>query len=179
MLQILKNLLGRKPEPVFDIEKAIGAYLLQLPRCSACIVVVSPRYGEQHYRCEIVLDVAMLTVWAEHHAGAVWSSNQDEQAGRLALPFWLRGFDDSNLVPTDILRSFADVLRPYVLDFIREDVAAVSCVECGCIVNDIAMTRLNERREHTWSWWTDEWHCAKGHLLYREDHELHFHIRSS
>lgn len=179
MFTIFKNILRRKPVPVFDIEKAIGNYLIQLPRCSSSIVVVSPRYGEQHYRCEVVLDVALIIDWAEHHASAVWSSNRDEQAARLAIPFWLRGFDDSNARPSDIPKAFSDVLRPYVLDFVREDIAAITCLDCGCLVNDIVMTRKNERRAHTGSWWTDEWHCSNGHLLYREDHELHLHIRSN
>jgi hypothetical protein len=179
VLEVFGNLFRRKSPAVFDIEKSVGRYLLQLPRCSSSILVVSPRYAEQHYRCEIVLDVELIVEWAEHHANAAWSSCQEEQAGRMALPIWLRGFDSSNLIPSEIPSAFSHVLRPYILDFIRNDIAAVTCVDCGYIVNDIAMTRKNDRRVLTWSWWTDEWHCPAGHLLYREDHELHLHLRSA
>jgi hypothetical protein len=97
----------------------------------------------------------------------------------MALPIWLRGFDSSNLIPSEIPSAFSHVLRPYILDFIHNDIAAVTCVDCGCIINDIAMTRKNDRRVMTWSWWTDEWYCPEGHLLYRQDHELHLHVRSA
>lgn len=177
MIGFIKKLFGREEPPSFDIEKVVGRYLLNLPPCSAKIVVASPKYGDQHYRCELIVDADGLLPWAEHHAQAVWSSDQEEQAARQALPVWLRGANLSDPALTYVPTYFVEVLRPYALNFINEGISEVFCPVCRQVVEDIVMKKLNERREGTWSWWTDEWYCPKGHLLYREDHELHLHLR--
>jgi hypothetical protein len=161
--------------PPFFFENAVGKYLLTLSPCTAKVVVASPNYGDQHYRCEVIADAARLTPWAEHHAEAVWSLDNDEQAARKALPFWLRGAN-VDVAPSYIPPLFVAVLRPYALDLINEGIAQVLCQECRRIVRDIAMKKLNESYAGSlWAQWTDEWHCPSGHLLYREDHDIHIH----
>lgn len=177
MLGFLKKLIGPSKPPPFDLEKAVGNYLLNLQKCSSKVVVISPKYGDRNYKCDVIVDADGLLPWAKHHAEAVWSGNQEEQAARLALPLWLQGADPKNQAPSYVPPYFISVLRPYTLDFINKGIAEIACPECNGIVADVKMKKLNEKREGTWSFWTDEWYCPKGHLLYREDHELHYHLR--
>ena len=174
MASLIKRLLGIKDQLPFDIEKAVGQMLLKMPRCSAALVVAGPGYSDVNYNGDVIVDAAGLLPWAEHHADALWSSNNYEQAARKALPVWLRGADLSNMQPTLLSQPFIDVLRPYVLDFFNKGIAAVHCRECQRSYREVRMNKFNEKKTGSWSYWTDEWRCEHGHLLYHEDHELHF-----
>ncbi|MBV5342035.1 MAG: hypothetical protein J0665_21155 [Deltaproteobacteria bacterium] len=177
MLGFIKNLLGPKKPPPFDMEKAVGNYLLNLPKCTSKVVVTSPKYGDKCYQCEVLVDVNGLLPWAKHHAQAVWSGDKVEQAARIAIPLWLQDSNCNNPEPSYVPPYFVAVLRPYTLDFVNKGIAEIVCPDCNRIVDNVQMKKLNEKRSGGWSNWTDEWHCPAGHLLYREDHELHFHLR--
>jgi len=121
----------------------------------------------------------MTLEWARSHAANVVGGSTDDHAARLALPLWLGNFDDTDRTLTDIPPGFYKVLRPYIKDFINEDVAAITCLECGHIASQVFMQRLDEQRIGTSACWTDMWHCSNGHLLYYEDNELHFYMGRS
>lgn len=176
-MSFISKLFKRKKEPEFDIEKAVGEYLLKLPQCTRNVVIVSPKYGETHYACEIVVTAEDLAPWAEHHADSVWSSNQEEQAARKVLPIWLRGAKSGDTSASYVPHFMYEVLRPYVLNFVNNKTATIYCLECQSFVTDIQMKELNEKRAGDWSWWTDVWTCPRGHQLYYEEHELHIHRR--
>lgn len=110
MKSILDWILRRNDPPPFDYEKAVGKYLLELPRCSRKIVVASPKYDSEHYFGEVLVDAVGLIPWAEHHSTACWSSWKEDQAARLALPVWIRGADPSDELPTYLLEPFMRVL---------------------------------------------------------------------
>jgi hypothetical protein len=173
MIGFIKKLLGREDPLPFDIEKAVGQLLLSLPRCSSKLVVASPNYGDEHYKCDVVVDANSLMPWAEHHAEAVWSSDNEAQAARRALPVWLRGANVIDLKPTFVPPAVVVVLRPYVSTFFEEGIAEAFCHDCRSSFRDVFKKRFNERLDGPWSFWTDEWHCPAGHLLYLQDHELH------
>lgn len=124
-MSFLSKFFKRKVEPSFDIEKAVGDYLLKLPQCSREVVIVSPAYGEEHYSCEISVSAEDLFCWAEHHASAVWESVREEQAARKALPLWLQTAnlddDSKSYVPHFMYK----VLRPYVLNFVINKTAKI------------------------------------------------------
>lgn len=160
--------------PKFDFEKRVGKYLMELERCSSKVIIVSPKYGDKHYRCEVIADTAGLLEWAEHHSKATWCSDEEIQAGLLALPLWLRGADLTNDEHSEIPYYFYKVLNDYVFNFIESGIVKIICPDCNHAVENIAMNKLNERHQINWHWWTDEWFCENGHLLYREDHELKF-----
>lgn len=177
MFSIVKNLFHRNAPPPFDYEKAVGKYLLEMPRCTARVVVASPRYDNTHYFGEIIVDAEGMLPWAEHHATAVWSSCHNEHAARLALPIWLRGADKADRTPTYPPEPFIAVMGPYTLDFIQKGIAEAICLECGGIPCDLSRARSNERNAgRSWCWWTDDWRCEHGHLIYHEDHEMHFYF---
>lgn len=174
-MSIFEKLFKRNKKAEFDIEKAVGAYLLNLPRCNKDVLIISPEYGETHYKCEILVAAEDLLPWAESHSGAVWSFNQEEQAARKALPIWLRGANQDENSVSSVPLAMYEVLRPYVLNFVSDKSAKVCCLECNTLVSDIFMETLDKKRLGDWSWWIDLWKCSKGHELYYEKHEMHIH----
>ena len=155
------------------VERAVGQYLLTLPICTGKIVVVSPQYTKaEHYHCEIVADAAKLLPWAENHAKVCWSSGRREQAARVTLPLLLRMANLADPTPTYLPDEFSRVLEMCALGLINQGIAKVICLECNAVVADIQMRKFDESRMYLWSWWTSEWKCPAGHLLYHEKHTL-------
>ncbi len=175
MIEFAKRLLKRKETPPFDLGKAADRCLLDLQSCTAKVVVMSPRYGDQHYQCEVIADTARLITWVEHHILTVSHLHPVEKAVTHALPVWLREADMNNTLPSHVTPQVVGVLRPWILDLVNQKIAEVVCPTCQQIVENITMKKLNERRDGTWSLWTSEWLCQYDHLLYREDHEIHLH----
>lgn len=177
MMHWIRRLMRGQQPPAFDLEQAVGRYLLELPRCPAQIVVASPRYDSAHYRGEVLADALALHPWAEHHARTVWSSRPEQQAARRALPIWLRGADPRDPGPIHLPAPFVAVLEPYARDFLGSGVARAVCGECGLVSTSLDMRRIDERGAAYWSWWTAEWWAECGHLIHRQAHELHVHAR--
>lgn len=169
---LFDRLFGRRKD--LDREKAVGQYLLRLPKCSRFVAVASPAYDPEHFYCDVTLDARRLAIWAQRHAESVTGFGMD-QAARLALPIWLRAADLSDDRVT-YAPAFSRVLDPYLTDFTKDESCRIHCPQCGSVVNDVSMAREDERRAGGWSWWTDVCTCPAGHELYREEHELHLHI---
>jgi hypothetical protein len=175
MMEWLWRFAGRKAEaPKFDLEHAVGAYLLELPRCPSRVVIAGPRYDAKHYFGEIIANPQLLLPWAEHHAKAVWSLACQEQAARRTLPIWIRGADMSQVDAAYLPAPFFQVLDHYVDSLISSGVAVAHCTECDRDIPDPVMEQLNKRMDGLWHCWTAEWRCDQGHLIYRDDHELKF-----
>lgn len=175
MIEWIRKRIFRKPEPPrFDLEHAVGAYLLELPRCPARVVIASPRYDPKHYVGEIIANPQLLLPWAEHHAKAVWSLACQEQAARRTLPIWLRGADMTQADSAYLPNPFFQVLNHYIGSLISNGAAVAHCPECDRDIPDPVMEQLNKRMDGLWQCWTAEWRCDQGHLIYREDHELKF-----
>lgn len=171
------NIFGKKRNSELDLEKTVGEYLLKLLRCSKNVVIVSPKYGETHYTCEIIVDAKDLLPWAEHHAESTWSSDQDEQAAKNALPLWLRGADYNDSSISYVPHYMYKVLRPYVLNFVNDGITRIYCLECSSFVNDVSMEKLDRHLEGSSTCWIDVWKCPKGHQLYHEEKDIHFFTR--
>ena len=165
-MDFFQKLFKKDKVPEFDIEKAVGEYLLKLPRCNKDVLIVSSEYKEIHYRCEISVAAEDLLPWAEDHADGVVSCDQEEQAARKGLPIWLRGSDSKADGVSSVPHFMYEVLRPYVLDFIHEATTKIYCNQCQSFVDDINMKKINEKRLVDWSWWTDVWICPDGHQIY-------------
>lgn len=175
-MSFISKLFKRKV-PEIDIDKAVNEYLLKLPRCNRNVVIVSSKYGETHYTCEILVAADDLVPWAEHHADTMRSSNQEEQVARKALPIWLRGAKSEDNSASYVPHFMYEVLRPYVRNLVNKKITHIYCLECQSLVSDVQMEKLNEKRDGSWAWWTDVWRCPKGHQLYYEEHELHMLLR--
>jgi len=173
-MQFIKKLFGLNKEPEFDIEKAVGELLLNLPGCSKYVVVISPKYGDKYYNCEVVAETQYLSEWAANHAEVVLNFNKEEQAARVALPHWLRSADLSNKHWTYVTYYFHKVLSPYALDFINKDFAEIYCLECESIVKNIKMEEFDKKKSGGYVWWTDLWTCPEGHELHYQKKQIHF-----
>ena len=174
----IENFFGKKdiPDiPEYDFDKAVRDFLLTLPRCSKNLIIVSPDHGETDYTCKVVVDARSLLPWAEHEAESVTSSFIEEQVARISLPIWLRDYDEADTSYSEIHYYMYKVLRPYVSNFISENMAKVYCLECSSFVSDIKMEKKDEKGTQPWAW-TDIWSCPKGHRLYHEKHELHINM---
>lgn len=179
MIALLDWIFRRNDPPPYDYEKAVGKFLLALPRCSSKVIVASPKYDSEHYFGEVAVDTVKLIPWAEHHSTACWSSCKEQQAARLALPLWIRGADPEDVSPTYLLEPFMRVLLPYKLDFVMKGIAEISCGVCGSVTKDVQRDQLNKRNAgRSWKWWTDKWICPEGHVIYQEDHEMHIYFGS-
>lgn len=176
-MSLISKFFKRKATPPFDLEKAVSSYLLKLPRCSKKVVIMSPKYGQADYSCEIVMAAEDLMPWSEHHADAVWSLSQEVQIARKALPLWLREANLKDDSASYVHHFIYEVLRPYVSDFISDGTASIYCTECQSFVADVKMEKLNYKKAADWSWWTDVWTCPKGHQLYYQEQELHIRRR--
>jgi hypothetical protein len=163
---VFKRLLGSNKEPpLFDIEKAVGNFLLNYLRYTSKIVVVSPKYGDKNYCCEIIVEASGLLSFFEYYAKRIHGGPARELAALKALPFWFRDIDLSNPSPSYFPGHFTRFLRSFLYKFIQKGVAEVVCSECQRVVDDITKNKFNESRSGNYSWWTDEWHCQNGHLF--------------
>lgn len=173
MFTSLSRLLRRRKPPAFNVDEAVGRYLLDLPRCPAEVVVCSPKYDPKHYWGEVIADAKALLPWAEHHASAVMSLYGPHQAARFALPIWLRGTEPGG-DPAYLPEPFVSVVSPYRHDFIEKGIARVTCSRCSRTVTRVGMQKLDKVMIGATTRYTEEWRCDEGHLIYRENHEIRF-----
>lgn len=168
---IFGKMFGTTPPP-FDPQLAASSLISALPPCTQHVVVASHRYSGS-YRCEVTVPAEYLASFARRHAERTIGGSRESEAARVAMPTWLsRASRDgkSSYMPLP----FVQILDAYVLNFIKDGVAAVYCNDCGGVVREFQEQSRNESRAGPWSEWTSSWHCPRGHLLYTEDHEVHF-----
>lgn len=169
MLCFMQKIFSRQAESTFDLEKAVGHYLLTLPRCTGRVLVVSRRYLDKRYSFELTVDTASLTAWAEKHAKCAWSSNEQAQAARLTIPLWLRLADLSDNTVTLAPKEFFDIWRGYHCTFYEMPGSKVHCHECGHAIDEVTMTDTHLPPTDIFDNWRYEWFCPQGHLLYQEE----------
>src|SRR5450631_3103104 len=91
MLALLRKLFRRKIQvPQFDIEKAVGHYLLTLPRCSNRVLVISRSYQDKRFNYEMIVNTASLAAWAEELDIGSRGSNDPGKAAWKTWSLWLR-----------------------------------------------------------------------------------------
>lgn len=157
-----------------DLTSLCGKLLSALPQCTAKVLIAGPSYGDKTYKGEVIADTSRLLPWAEHHAGRVFSSDDERQAAREILPTWLKGADLSNPIPSSPTEPFRSNLRQYADNFVTKHIAEVFCYECRRLVAEVSVDYINPRNDGGFHWRTTEWHCSEGHLLHQEDHGARF-----
>lgn len=168
---IFGKLFGNSPPP-FDRDAAITALLSTLPPCTQHVVVASHRYSG-NYRCEVTVPAEYLADFARRHAERTIGGSRESEVARVAMPIWLTRAsrdDKSSYMPQPFVKN----VDAYVLNFIKDGSASVHCNDCGAVVREFQEQTRNESRAGPWSEWTSSWRCPHGHLLYTEDHEVHF-----
>lgn len=117
-------------------------------------------------RATVTVKARSILAWAEHHANAVWSNQQAEQAARAYLPTWLLEADDQDETVTIPDAAMGAVLEPYTEDFIQKGWARCWCPDCQVwfqsLVNEV---ETNIDAEKGFSRTTHKIRCPVGHLL--------------
>lgn len=179
MLGWLTKVFRKKDRPPpFDIEKAVGHYLLTLPRCSNRVLVVSRRYLDKRYNYELTVDAANLADWSVKHAKGAGRPYGPDQAVRKTLPLWLHGADLSDSAVTFPPKEFFSLLREYQETFLNMASAQVYCHECHQIIENVTKKITELPPRDIFEFRRFEWFCRQGHLLYKEDHGVHFDART-
>lgn len=159
-------------EPSFDIDKELGKLMRTLPGFSRRVAIISERYNDIDYECEVVVESSKLVPWAQDHAKNVLGGG-DEQVARLALPYFLTAADTSDDRITYLYPSFRSVLRPYVQKFIKVGIAQSYCHTCGKST-ELTTEQLNKANmDSSWPSWTDVWTCERGHIVHKKDVKFH------
>lgn len=155
--------------PVFTyedlIEKDIGHILMTSESCTGRLLIISPKYGDARYKCDITADVKLLKPWAVNHAKNVWGG---DNAARQALPFWLANADINSDITSDIPNRFLSILGPYSLDLLQKNMAELRCQDCNQVYkgSDIHTDTQNNGHDGAKSFYTTRWKCPQNHELY-------------
>ena len=171
-MQFIKNVLFKQKGPEFDIEKAVGKYLIELPRCSGKVKVISQEDKGPCYNCVVTVGSDRLLSWAEEHSKAVWSSHNEEQAARIALPLWLRGADLSDQTVTELPFYMREIVIPTTAHYIDDGSATVFCYDCDADVEDITISQSDCCKSGQWRSWRIKWVCPQGHELHNMQHDI-------
>lgn len=176
MLSGLLNRLTRKSkEPVrIDYTPLVNQLLNELPRCTSKVVAISHSYDNSSFACEIYVSSLDLLTQAEANERGVWSSDDEEQAARLAFPIWLREADLDDHRPSKLHTNFQSLVFQYPWAIADMPSARVFCPTCNDFVMNLSRATENEKSMGGWRWWTDIWVCPAGHELRHEEHEVHF-----
>lgn len=172
-MRFIRRIFKKRTETKSDMEKLVEEYLRKLPRCNKNVVILSPKYDETCYRCEVVMSAEKLALWAGRHADSVWSVNQEIQVARKVLPIWLYRSKSEGEALSYIPKNIYEVVRPYVGDFVSDRSASVYCFKCRSFINEIQMKKTNQERAGNWMFWNDIWMCREGHHLFHTKCELH------
>jgi len=173
MVGFFGKLFGRDPSSSETPEQTVRRLLTTLPKCSKFVVGASPKYGNEQYRCEVLISAIDLLPWAQRNAESRFSSDPEDQAANEALPIWLRSANASDVGPTYVPVPFVNVMSSFIADFVEKGIAQIQCPDCSKGYQKISTEKRNVVKGGTTSTWTDEWFCPNGHLLYRADQRIH------
>jgi hypothetical protein len=170
MLALLRKLFRRKIQvPQFDIEKAVGHYLLTLPRCTNRVLVISRSYQDKSFNYEMIVNTASLAAWAEKLDIGSRGSNDPGKAAWKTWSLWLRLADltdDTVSIPPLIL---FEVISKYQETFLEMQGTEVFCHECSKMI-EMPIQKITEEKYNVMR---DEWHCPNGHCLYQKVTEIY------
>lgn len=152
----------------FDEDAELKKYLAGLPRCSKYVLIASPFYELEGFNGEVVAYAAKLQPWMVDRVKGATKFGM-AQVVFLATPQWLEQADLSNESITVLSPELLDNLSDYAYALVRDKIAFCRCSTCHKSYDDITMVKLNQREEGQKHFWTDEWRCPEGHIIYRKD----------
>jgi hypothetical protein len=173
MFGFLQKILRGGQDPSFDIDALTAQFLSSLPPCTEYVVMASDKYSEK-YKCEVTVNAKNIAPFVKRIAGHTIGGSVESKVSRAAMPIWLDSASQNDGKTSYLPTSFAKITDAYVLNFIHDGIADIHCNECGRSINRIDEDIKNLNVSGPWSEWTDSWYCQAGHLLYSEDHEVHF-----
>lgn len=151
-------------------------YTAPLNICSRWIKICSPSYVNEGFIGTLEVDVSHLPGWIGSRFDYIINSGPPYHPNQLAAEFMIPWFKNANLKNESIttLDEFQRIhLKDFALDFMRKKIARIYCPSCREYYLSINEKTLNKKVQGPWTFWTSEWYCDKGHLLYQYNHELH------
>ena len=171
-MQILKNLFGRTASKPADLEEIIGKKLLNLPICTANVVVASPEYSDTLYKSRIVISANDILRWLETHLESLIRESESRKTIARALRLWLRAAN-ADTDPSADLPDFArDLLKPNVGYFVKEGLAQIHCPTCDSYWKEVSIEEFKEHPSFDRFLCTEIWKCPAGHELYKGEREI-------
>lgn len=157
----------------FDVEKAVGKYLLELPRCTSQVVLMTPEYGFTGWLCDVIANSTTFYEWSAHMAKARAIAHPVElQAINLAFPLWLGCADNDDESLSRIPHSFAKLNDAYIPKLVDNKIAWLFCSECVETVQKITKEKNRDKAKGYPPADIHKWYCKKGHLLRNERIEI-------
>jgi hypothetical protein len=163
------NLFRREPD--LDIDKELGKLLQALPVCSQFVAIISKRYNDNDYKCEVIVEALKLFPWAQNHSKGVFYGDVYEQVANLALPYLLATADVSDDRITYLPPIFRPVFQEYVLLYFNSEIAQFYCHICQEIV-EVKTEKLKLIDSPCLLNWTDLWTCERGHVVHKRDEQI-------
>lgn len=176
MAGFFKKLFGiHSAPPPFDPESEISKLLALIPQCSQYVIVASNLYAK-NYRCEVLVPATRLIPFAEIHASSVIDyCCCESDVAKVALLKWLHSASTNDGKLSYLPPPFVSIFNGFITDFINDGSAKIYCLECGHAIDHIDREEQNRITSGgTWACWTEVWLCPEGHLIYKQEHEMHF-----
>ena len=141
-------------------------------QCTRSVLLCGSAYGDVSYRGAYLLDTQAAIEWVTKHSTSVWSLQQEQQQAREYIPVWFSNpvKDDDHVALLDT--EMRGVLMPYLLDFYNKGWISIYCPECSKIYTVVTRSKYDAERNGRHSTWTEEWHCAAGHIVHTSKNEL-------
>ena len=172
---IFNRLLGKSQVGYRGIQ--LEEYLSGLPRCHSSVIIAGPTYVNSRYKGQIIAPADKLQASAAEILGSVIARSEQDQVVLKAFPMWLQAAETGGSAVSRAPFLVTQFLKGHIPDIIKDGIAHAYCNECQSVVDEIKMDKLDNRTPAGWSFWTDEWRCPQGHLLYREDRDLRFIVK--
>ena len=159
----------RETHAIGEIKKTFAG----LPRCQATVVVANPDYGEGEYQATITMQAKDLLAWVN----ARLESGSPLYTDKVLLPLlrnWLKDAQESGSEQSRFPAIAYEVIEREINDWIESGLATVYCPSCASEIQD-----FDKAEKDRWNagnslyFWTDNWVCPAGHLLYRRNEWMH------
>ncbi len=145
-------------------------------RCSKWVRLCAPEFKDKGFIGTVEVQASLLPEWIGSRFDHIINDGPPYSPYQLALEFMIPWFINANLKDESVtnLDEFQRRhLSDYALDFLIKKIARIYCPDCKKYYSSVNEKNSNKRENGPWKYWTSEWHCSEGHLLYKFNHELH------
>lgn len=148
----------------------VGNLLLEVPRCTRRVRLLSPQQGPSGVGCEWIVSARDLEHWLEERDPPVVAARPD--GTRRAFRLWLQGADDRMDAVVDLPDTFRLELRGPLREMITALAGDLRCAQCDEFVNSLEFADGGLTGEEVVTAWTTPVRCGKGHELFYEEPDI-------
>ena len=152
----------------------VGNLLLELPRCTRRVRLLSPQQGPSGGGCEWIVSARDLEHWLEERDPPVVAARPD--GTRRAFRLWLQAADDRVDAITDLPDAFRSELRGRFTQMVSAIAGELRCVRCDDVVTGLEEVCGDKTLDGAFTVWTTQTRCVRGHDLFSEAHATEFYF---